>query len=359
MGTIYKGIDISAWQGAPDFSRVKTDGVQFIIARAGYGSNNIDKQFRRNADECNRLGIPLGVYWFSYALTAAEAAQEARYCLEAVKPYRLEYPIYFDLEYDTIRYAAKNGVTITKALATQMVTAFCNEIERARHYAAKYSNADYLTRMFDQKALARYDLWYAWYNSKCNRSDAGVWQYSSKGRVGGISGNVDMDYSMKDYPGIIRRAGLNDLGKETPQAPAPAQTPTQTSASSFKPGNKVKVKKAVTYMGGTFKTYYSVYDVISVSGDRVVIGIGSTVTAAVNAANLQLASGTASESAPAPKPIAKGDKVKVRRAIQYNGKAFKAYYNVYDVISVSGDRAVIGIGSTVTAAVNISNLIKL
>ena len=313
MGTIYKGIDISAWQGAPDFSRVKTDGVQFIIARAGYGSNNIDKQFRRNADECNRLGIPLGVYWFSYALTAAEAAQEARYCLEAVKPYRLEYPIYFDLEYDTIRYAAKNGVTITKALATQMVTAFCNEIERARHYAAKYSDADYLTRMFDQKALARYDLWYAWYNSKCNRSDAGVWQYSSKGRVGGISGNVDMDYSMKDYPGIIRRAGLNDLGKETPQAPAPAQTPTQTSASS----------------------------------------------AAVNAANLQLASGTASESAPAPKPIAKGDKVKVRRAIQYNGKAFKAYYNVYDVISVSGDRAVIGIGSTVTAAVNISNLIKL
>ena len=88
----FKGIDISAWQSTPNFEKVKAAGVQFVIARAGYGKNNIDKQFHRNAAECNRLGIPLGVYWFSYATNAQEAAQEARYCLEAVKPYRLEYP---------------------------------------------------------------------------------------------------------------------------------------------------------------------------------------------------------------------------------------------------------------------------
>ena len=106
-----KGIDISAWQGKPDFEKVKASGVEFVIIRAGYGANNIDKQFVRNISECNRLGIPCGVYWFSYALTAEQAAQEARYCLAAVKPYRLEYPIFFDLEYDTITYASMRIVT--------------------------------------------------------------------------------------------------------------------------------------------------------------------------------------------------------------------------------------------------------
>ena len=142
-----KGIDISTWQGTPDFSKVKAAGVQFVIARAGYGQNNIDKQFRRNASECSRLGIPFGVYWFSYALNAEMARQEARDCLEAVKGYRLEYPIFFDLEYDTVRYAKQNGVTITKALATQMVKAFCSEIEAAGYYAANYMNNDYAKNM--------------------------------------------------------------------------------------------------------------------------------------------------------------------------------------------------------------------
>lgn len=234
MATKLQGIDISTWQGAPNFEKVKAAGIKFVIARAGYGGNNIDKQFSRTAAECNRLGIPLGVYWFSYALNAAQAAQEARYCLAAVKPYLLEYPIFFDLEYDTVRYAKQNGITIGKTLATQMATAFCSEIEKAGYYAANYCNSDYSKNMFDMSALARFDLWYAWYNSTCNRSDAGVWQYGSTGKVDGISGNVDMDYSFKDYPSIIRGAGLNGFKKpaETPQEPAgdagdgyPANTP--------------------------------------------------------------------------------------------------------------------------------------
>lgn len=225
MATKIKGIDISTWQGAPDFAKVKAAGIGFVIARAGYGKNNIDKQFKRNAAECNRLGIPFGVYWFSYATSAAEAAQEARYCLAAVKPYRIEYPIFFDLEYDTVRYAAQQGVTINKALATQMATAFCSEIEKAGYYAANYTNADYASRMFDMKALARFDLWYAWYNATINRSDAGVWQYGSTGRVDGISGNVDMDYSFKDYPSIIRGAGLNGFEKPSTPPQEPAEAP--------------------------------------------------------------------------------------------------------------------------------------
>ena len=217
----FKGIDISAWQCTPNFEKVKAAGVQFVIARAGYGKNNIDKQFHRNAAECNRLGIPLGVYWFSYATNAQEAAQEARYCLEAVKPYRLEYPIFYDLEYDTVTYAAKKGVTITKALSTEMVIAFCSEIEKAGYYAANYTNADYASRMFDMAALAKFDLWYASYKTTCNRTDAGLWQYGSTGKVDGISGNVDMDNSFMDYPSIIKGAGLNGFTKPAEPAAVP------------------------------------------------------------------------------------------------------------------------------------------
>lgn len=279
MGTIIKGIDISTFQKAPDFTKVKAAGVQFVIIRAGFGENNIDKQFKRNISECNRLGIPCGVYWFSYALSAADAAQEARYCLEAVRPYRLEYPIFYDLEYDTIRYAKQNGVTIGKSLATQMAAAFCGEIEKAGYYAANYSNSDYLSTMFDQKVLSRFDLWYAWYNAKCNREDAGLWQYSSSGGVNGISGKVDMNYSFKDYPVIIRSAGLNRLSVAVPAPPPKPQL-------IINPGCKVKVKKSVQYNGKPFKVLRSSYDVIEVKGDRVVIGVGKAVTAAVKIDNL-------------------------------------------------------------------------
>ncbi len=203
-----RGIDVSTFQGAPDYERVKRAGIQFVIARAGYGGNNIDRQFRRNAEECNRLGLPLGVYWFSYALDPAQAAQEARYCLEAVRPYQLEYPIYCDFEYDSIRYAQQQGVTVTGTLATQIIAAFCAEIEKARYYAGFYTNADLARTLLDMTALARYDLWYAWYQPALNRS-AGMWQYTSTGRVDGIAGNVDLDESFKDYPSIIRAAGLN------------------------------------------------------------------------------------------------------------------------------------------------------
>ncbi|WP_312938865.1 glycoside hydrolase family 25 protein [Oscillibacter sp.] len=220
MGTQIKGIDISTWQGAPDFEKVKASGIEFVIARAGYGKNNIDKQFARNAAECNRLGIPFGVYWFSYALTVGDAAREALYCLEAVKPYRLEYPIIFDLEYDTVRYAKNNGVAITKALATQMVKAFCSEIEKAGYYAANYANTDYAANMLDMSTLSHFDLWFASYKSTCSRSDAGIWQYSSSGKVDGISGSVDMDYSFRDYPAIILNAGLNGLNGLDAQAEA-------------------------------------------------------------------------------------------------------------------------------------------
>jgi GH25 family lysozyme M1 (1,4-beta-N-acetylmuramidase) len=206
-----KGIDVSKWQQNIDWQKVKADGVEFAMLRAGYGKNNIDEFFVRNIKECNRLGIPCGAYWFSYAYTAEMAKQEAKYCLTAIKPYRVEYPVCYDFEYDSVNFAKKKGVKITKGLATTLVEAFCAEVEKARYYAMYYTNQDYATNMLDVKALEQLDLWYAWYNATCNRSNAGLWQYSSSGKISGINGNVDMNYANRDYPAIMRKQGLNGL----------------------------------------------------------------------------------------------------------------------------------------------------
>ncbi|AIY82997.1 glycosyl hydrolases 25 family protein [Clostridium baratii str. Sullivan] len=217
-----KGIDVSEHQGVIDWNEVK-DHVDFVMLRAGYGKNNIDKQFERNIKECNRLGIPVGIYWFSYALNEDMARQEAKYALAAVKNYRLEYPISFDLEYDTLNYAKKNGVNIDKRLATNMVKAFCSEIEAAKYYAMNYTNQDFINNHFYFNEIERYCPWYAWYNKELDRSNVGMWQYSDKGTIPGIQGSsVDLDYARVDFAKDIKNRHLNNIDNSNP-APKPSQ----------------------------------------------------------------------------------------------------------------------------------------
>lgn len=208
-----KGIDVSQWQGAIDWQKVKNSGVAFAMIRAGYGQNNIDKQFVRNISECNRLEIPCGIYWFSYATTAAMAKREAQYALAAVKPYHLDYPVAFDFEYDSVNYASKAGVTVTKQLATSIAVAFLDEVEAGGYYGVLYTNQDYLNRYFDASLKERYDIWLAsWYSSPNFDKppiSCGIWQHASDGVCPGISGNVDLDVSYKDYPSIMEQTGLN------------------------------------------------------------------------------------------------------------------------------------------------------
>lgn len=259
-----KGIDVSEWQGKIDWNKVRAAGIKFAMIRAGYGSNNTDKQFVRNISECNRLGVPCGVYWFSYALNTEQAAREAQHCLATVKPYRVEYPVCFDLEYDSIRYAKQKGVTIGRALATAFVEAFCGEVEKAGYYAMNYANKDYLRNMFDMAKLGRYDLWYAFWASTCDRKDAGLWQYSSKGSVPGIRGNVDMNYALKDYPAIIRNAGLNGLGNSKP-APCPKPKPTPTPKPTTQ-ASTYTVKKGDTLSGIAARHKTTVAELVRLNG---------------------------------------------------------------------------------------------
>lgn len=196
-----RGIDVSAWQGNINFEKVKSAGIEFVIIRAGFGAGTIDRKFKTYISECNRLNIPCGVYWFSYAYNVNMAMKEAKSVLKAVEGYKLDYPIFWDFEYDSISYAVKKGVNITKKLLSEMARAFMNTIKAAGYHAGNYTNLDFSRRYFDKDILENYDLWAARYVKTPVDivNGAELWQYSSKGKVSGINGNVDMDYALKEY----------------------------------------------------------------------------------------------------------------------------------------------------------------
>ena len=103
------GIDVSQHQGSIDWRKVKASGIQFAMLRAGYGANTVDGEFERNARGCMEAGIPFGVYWFSYAYTPEMARREAEKCISVIREYKVQYPVCYDFEYDSVRYARQMG----------------------------------------------------------------------------------------------------------------------------------------------------------------------------------------------------------------------------------------------------------
>lgn len=217
------GIDVSEFQGRVDWDRVRKAGIQFAMLRAGYGAGSIDGEFRRNAEECNRVGIPFGVYWFSYAYTREMAKKEADYCIDAIREYEVNYPVCYDFEYASVNYAAERGVNVTRTLATEITEEFCRRVEELGYFAMYYSNLDYMRRMFEQKLKDKYSLWYAQYSQDPCVSGMAIWQYSDMGRVDGVSGNVDMDIALYDLAKVISRGRFNHLNSDrsTPDSATP------------------------------------------------------------------------------------------------------------------------------------------
>lgn len=217
MEVVYNKVyDLSTHNGLVNWDKLKEEGVEFVMLRAGYGRNNIDERFYDNASACVRLGIPFGIYWFSYALSEQMAEQEAEYAIAAVSKYRLRCPISYDLEYDTVRYASTKGITIDKTLATKMVDAFCGRVERAGFEAWNYANKDYLQRMFDSTLLNKYSLWFARYNDAPGRTSMVMWQRSSSGTVNGIAGRVDLNYAYRELESIGHEAEALDTIEALP-----------------------------------------------------------------------------------------------------------------------------------------------
>ena len=210
-----KGIDLSSHNGSINMSYVKSSGIEFIILRLGYrkNKNNIDKKFYENYNKAIQLGIPIGVYIYSYALNTNDALKEAEFVLDTVRSLKLEYPIFIDME-DADNYKAKNNISYSTCI--DICETFCERIEKAGYYVGIYANLDWLNNKINSCRLDKFDKWVAQWSKNCTyKKDFGMWQYSSKGTVLGINGNVDLDYALKDYPSIIKNANLNSLTSQS------------------------------------------------------------------------------------------------------------------------------------------------
>lgn len=189
--TVYNGIDVSHHQGTIDWDTV-ADQIDFAIIRCGYGddlTDQDDKQWVHNADACTRLGIPFGVYIYSYALTDAQALSEAEHVLRLVEGYDPSLPIYLDLEDSSI---LENCSTDDILRHTRI---FCDAIEAAGYSVGVYANYNWWTNYLTSTEYDQWDRWIARYASSTGYSkDYTIWQYSSTGSINGISGNVDLNY---------------------------------------------------------------------------------------------------------------------------------------------------------------------
>lgn len=188
-------IDVSEHQGKIDWEKTRHH-IDGAILRCGYGSDyeeQDDEQFRRNADECTRLGIPFGVYLYSYAKSVEQAKSEAAHALRLIKPYKLSYPVYLDLE--------ESG---TAEGAVERAIVFGDIIEKAGCWCGIYANL-YWWEMILKKGLERFTKWVAQYNVACEYDGANldIWQFTSKGNVPGIYGNVDVNECYRDFPAEI------------------------------------------------------------------------------------------------------------------------------------------------------------
>ncbi len=206
-----KGIDVSYYQGTINWELVKPN-IDFAILRCGYGKDEVsqdDKEFVRNANECTRLGIPFGVYLYSYAKNTSDAASEANHVLRLIKNYKLEYPVFYDVE-------DRTQEPLTNEQLTNICKTFCNILEENNYYVGIYANLFWLTTKLDSTELDKYDKWLAeWRSEPTYTKPFGMWQYTSNGTVNGINTRVDMNIAYKDYPKIIRDNNLNNLKSES------------------------------------------------------------------------------------------------------------------------------------------------
>ena len=215
-------IDVSAWQGVIDWERVKPQ-IDGAILRCGYGRDIVsqsDKYFRRNADECTRLGIPFGVYLYSYANSVEAAKSEAAHVLRLIKGYALAYPVYYDLE--------ESG---TEAGAVERARVFGAIIEEAGYWCGIYANLNWWNNYL--VGLDEFTKWVAQYNKTNHYKGSGMdmWQYSDSGRVDGIDGNVDMNECYRDFPAEILKDEAPEPEESKPE-PQPVR-PTKKSVAEL------------------------------------------------------------------------------------------------------------------------------
>lgn len=359
--SVKRGIDISAHQGNIDLSALKSQ-IDFVIIRVGYGTKGtIDNKFTRNANLCRDLGIPVGFYWYSYALDVEGAKKEAQAMINAIAPYKdiVKFGVWFDME-DADGYKKRNGMPSNQTLR-QMCAAFCEATENAGYYSGIYASESWFNNQLNGSEIAAYDRWVAQWptsggkqtgldTSASKRSDVHLWQFTSAGRFSGYNGNLDTNYAYLDnFP--------NPGGSSEIVTPAPDPTPA--------PAQKFNIGDRVVINGSLYTSSNAASPVGSVSNKttnitRCAAGAAHPYNTTgdlgwMNESDIRLAGNETSAA------IVKGCKVKFTGTKSYSGIKLASWTtnSVFDVIEVSGDRVVIGKGTAVTAAVNMRDCVRV
>lgn len=362
-----RGIDISEHQGEINLRALKNQ-IDFVIIRVGFGpKGTIDGKFKRNADLCTELGIPMGFYWYSYALNVADANNEAVAFLDAIAPYKPTYGCWFDME-DADGYKKKHSMPSNQTLRN-ICSAWCEAVEGAGYYSGVYASQSWFNNQLKGEELKPYDKWVAqWPTSMgkqkginvlaSSKDGVSMWQFTSEGKLNGYNGSLDMNYAYHEFPNPKIK------GVETPDE---AAQPTQPIQPARPIEQKFKIGETVVLNGPLF--------VSSNANDRAgevknkVTNITRFVPGALHPYNTTDDLGWMNESdiavhtekTEAAKPITKGCKVKFIGTKSYSGLKLASWVtgSVFNVIELSGNRAVIGKGSAVTAAVNIRDCQRL
>ncbi len=192
---IGKGIDVSKYQKKIDWEKVKQDGVVFAIIRAGHGRelSQKDPYFEQNYDGARAAGIKVGVYWYSYAVDAQDAAKEAAVCLQVLGDRTLDLPVYYDVEEQS---QADKG----KQFVTELILTFTKAIKQAGRQAGVYANTNWFTNYIDRSKLGDLSIWKADYRQNYDKAiPCDIHQFTSTGSVNGIAGNVDVNNCFVDF----------------------------------------------------------------------------------------------------------------------------------------------------------------
>lgn len=209
----FKVIDISKHNGTINFKQVKESGIWGVLIRAGYGRSisQKDLSFETYYKNAKEAGLMVGAYWYSYASSPAEAEIEATVFCKAIEGKSFELPLYYDIE-------EKKHLSLGLKVCSEMIDRFCRHLEEKGYFAGIYSFDAFYTN-FSDEVKRKYSKWVARVESvkpaRC--TDYDIWQYTWKANVKGISGECDCSYCYKDFPAIIKKAGLNKTAAVEPK----------------------------------------------------------------------------------------------------------------------------------------------
>ena len=198
-----KGIDVSTYQNKIDWEKVAADGVKFAIIRLGYrgyssGKLVTDDRFEENIKGAIKAGVNVGVYFVTQAVSVEEAEAEAAYVLEAIAPYKISFPVVLDIE-DAASSSARTNL-LTASERTDYTIAFCEEVKKKGYTPMLYCNIRWFMEKLELSRLTEYDKWFAQYfNRPFFPYEFQIWQYTNKGRVNGIEGDVDLNLCFSGY----------------------------------------------------------------------------------------------------------------------------------------------------------------